>query len=135
MNIINDSKCRIINNAVPIPAYDHGATELDCVSLKYGHSFHMILSRLQTTVSFKYIVHTLTISDAQLQCVTHSGTIACITLCIITCSGSPHQTMFTLVSSWYYCIIIIIYIYIYTATIPGGYTVLARLSASTNSIN
>ncbi len=28
---------------------NHGATELDCVSMKYGHSLDMVLSHLQTT--------------------------------------------------------------------------------------
>ena len=56
---------------VLILAYGHGATELDCVSLKYmyGRSLHMMISHLAQTV-----------------CHTLYSTIECITLCIsITC--------------------------------------------------
>ncbi len=69
---------------------------LDCASLKYGCSLHMMpLSHI-----FRWLAHQEAHQmPPQLQC-GHTLTMSCthttITSCIITCSGSP-QTMFTFV--------------------------------------
>ncbi len=44
-------------DSVPILAYGHGVTELDCVSLTYGCSLHLMPSHLQTTGSCSSIKH------------------------------------------------------------------------------
>ena len=46
------SPCSSMSMSLPIQAYS--ATNPNCVSLKYGHTLHMIFSHLQTTGSYKH---------------------------------------------------------------------------------
>ncbi len=65
--------------SVPILAYGHGVTELDCVSLTYGRSLHLMLSHLQTTGSCKHN-WALSTPDAQLQSVPCTHSASCTAL-------------------------------------------------------